>query len=439
MLYILNTRDCSSGVDHDYTGGLYNNGWDPPESFVPLPVHNRGLYDFPRSDWCFVRSSGIRGGETTDSFKYRTNIPSKVSSLVSLSLVYPTPPSTLQMSPLIKFLAKSLGDPSARIAAVEESLTGLEAYINSLPAELNLRVFLTGSYATGLSLDDSDVNVVFRLGGETPRSLDPEQLADAIRLGFSDCGVFKQIEKVPGPGLEPVLLCTLPTDSVMRVIAVNSDNFPLADLFSAKLVLSYCRLHSSVSLFLLLVKSWGRQYKPTHSGSPVPSPLTGFHWTMIGLYFLVEFGLVPNLSSPAGGADRDIYGPIPEEHSFGSGCGQEFKISEIPLAEIFRSFFLFLSKFDLLSRPICLQNAGQSTPINPRLLAPGWLTIIHPTSPKLESVVPRPEDQKFHVKYGMLLQRHAAGIYDRIQKSSETEMVEIVFRSSRQNRINVSI
>ena len=322
------------------------------------------------------------------------------------------------------------------LGRVNNCLSELQQYIAGVPSVLKLSICTIGSYSTGLaSRSGSMVDLVVRMdGGALTAALDGDQLALALAAGLKDWAFLTSL--TPLGNNSATLICeTIDRSIVLRVRACNTERFPVNHLYHSKLFGSYARCDPRFVILIIATKNWART---SGFSAQVPSsdcPLSGFHWTILVLFFLTNSGYVPNLHNPPSWL-RDLptvqYGPRQSEHSFASVANAEIgkrvcglvELKELTIPTLVSRFFEWLAKTDLLSTSINMQVAGSDKkPLPPRK---GWISILDPTMPWAENTIDHSFTQKSQVVFAMKLQREATLMAGLTKKASEIDLPGIL-------------
>ncbi len=312
----------------------------------------------------------------------------------------------------------------------------LKEFIGGLSNILKLTVHVVGSYSCGLaSRSDSPVDLLVTLdGGQLTSSLDNDQLAMALSAALYD---WKSVGSMHQHGNQTgLLLCdTRGVKLRINMVACDVGRIPASYIFHTVLFASYTRFNSRVPIFISMVKRWAKACGVSRRTATEMCPLTGFHWTIISLHFLINLGLVPNLHIPSpktASLERVHFGPsrvidsfacIPNEtvgHKVNKGSILN-KTKNNGIMEYMKQFFHFLATTDLLNETLSLQFAGVTNPV-PSMR--GWITIIDPCLPGQVNTINSMLSQKCVVTCAMLIRRHAThmgGI------ACEDELAEFMF------------
>lgn len=301
------------------------------------------------------------------------------------------------------------------LSKVEKCVNAFQQYIACFPSVLKLSVSLIGSYSSGLaSRSGSMVDLLVRMdGGSLTMSLNSDELASALSAGLKDWAFLTSV--TPLLNNSGTLICETEESCIFfRIRACNTEKFPVSHLFHSKLFASYLNIDpSKIVVFLNSIKHWSRI---SGFSSPVPysaCPLSGFHWTIIGLFFLQACGFIPSVFQGS-----VAFGPKIED-SFAS-MPQHFPI-KVPIGELVGRFFSWLAKTDLLSTIVSLK---QEKHIQGKK---GWLNILDPTLPYEQNTVDPSFDQKEQVLFAMKLSREAGKL---THIKTEQELVGIVYAKS---------
>lgn len=330
------------------------------------------------------------------------------------------------------------------VTSIVSCVSDLRAYIESLSNVLKLSVHVIGSFATGLALLGSsplDILVVLD-GGHLTSSLDNDQLALALGAALGDWKDLKTVSQVAHQ--TGMLLCETREGQIrLNMHASDTSRIPVSYMYHSILFSSYARLNSRVPVFVGLVKRWARTCGFSSRIACESCPLTGFHWTIISLSFLIDSGIIPNLHIPCvktASLDRIQFGPNSDTDSFavitdevvGHKLNKGFlKSKNSTPNEYLAKFFGWLATADLLACSIKLQSAG-STGTSPTTTR-GWLNIVDPCVPGDRNTIHPSISQKAIVRCAMTISREAskaAKILD------ETKLAEYIYTKKTENDPN---
>lgn len=296
-----------------------------------------------------------------------------------------------------RFLQTDMVGPKTH-AKVVGCLSELHEYIAGFPSVLKLSVILIGSYSSGLAFrSGSMVDLIVRMdGGALTASLDGDQLALALSAGLKDWPYLKNL--TPLGNNSGTLICeTRDPCIILRIRACNTERFPVSNFFHSKLFSSYSNIDPKIVVFISGLKHWART---CGFSSPVPfsnCPFSGFHWTILAIFFLTQTNLVPNLHATSG-APRVQYGPGRLDFWLVSDRVEGYSIGKYNIKEVFEFFFQWLGKTDLLATSVSLQPN--------EFFKRGWLNIFDPCAATIVNTVDA-NNQKDQVVFAMKLQREA--------------------------------
>jgi hypothetical protein len=316
----------------------------------------------------------------------------------------------------------------------ETSLRRFKDYVSQFPDVIKLTICPMGSFSTGLCLRDaSSLDLIVCMdGGQLTNTLSGDQLALALSKGPTEWGDLTILEPV-GDGTSLLILATKDSERKLRIFTCKPSTFPFNVLNHTQLFSSYASCDSRVPIVIALIKHWAAFSGNSRPIVNLACPLSGFHWTILILYYLVESGAVPNLheiTSEFPGVPTTVYGPRPDRDSF--VCIENSKSARKILAkrasigddpfQLCAGFFDWLSTIDLLSVMIDLREAGK------RRLIPtarkGWIVIVDPVKPGIHNTINTELGQKSQVEYAMKLRRTSLLMAERLRGSTEANFIK---------------
>lgn len=351
---------------------------------------------------------------------------------------------------LSKYRDQDLIEPKG-MEMVLSHIDELKEFIGGLSNILKLTVHVIGSYSAGLALrSDSPVDLLVVLdGGQLTSSLDNDQLAMALSAALYD---WKSVGEMHQQGNQSgLLLCnTRGIKLHMNLFACDAGRIPASYIFHTVLFSSYARFNSRVPIFISMVKRWARASGISRRTASETCPLTGFHWTIIALHFLISIGLIPNLHIPSprttslqriqfgANAVIDTFAVIADEvvgRKVNKGSILN-KTKNNGMMEYLKQFFLFLASTDLLNQTISLQFAGVTNPApSPR----GWLSIVDPCLPGQVNTINPLLSQKSVVTCGMLIQRLAKTMAEMDEEDRLAEFMFSQHAADKSNRETIDV
>jgi len=306
---------------------------------------------------------------------------------------------------------------------IQKCVDELRAYVAGFPDVLKLTLTISGSHATGLaSRADSMVDLIVKMEGKLTRKLDGDQLAVALSAGLNDWSFVTQV--TPVEGNTALLLCKTKNEAiVLRVLACNTVSFPSSQMYHSRLINSYAVCDPRVPILITMVKRWARCYGFSSPIALETCPFSGFHWTILALYFLIETGIAPNLHHVGVTRRDDVtriqYGPSPLEHVFALVTRQQCNpppATEIEMVQITGRFFEWLSSVDLLSQVLCIKKVGVCAPIQN---TSGWIRVMDPCTVTEVNTVTASKNQKNQIVFALKIRKAAKQILDDCRKEGE--------------------
>jgi hypothetical protein len=324
---------------------------------------------------------------------------------------------------------------------VNSCLAQFREYVARFPEVIKLTISPTGSYTSGLaSRENSILDIVACMdGGALTNNLTSDQLALALSKGLNDWSDLASLEAV-GDGSGVLILTTKNANFKLRIITCKPATFPLNFVYHSMLFGSFAFCDPRATVVITFVKEWAIAFGFSSSVFRLNCPFSGFHWTILTLYFLIESGVLPNLH----GLTRDfpsfqrvVYGPSPTEDSF--LCVQDSTVAQQLMRnrrtisdDVFQlcaGFFDWLSAVDLLQVVFDLRTAG-----NRRIETTqrkGWIFIADPSKSGCVNTVEGELGQKSQVEFAIKLRRAAGIMPARLRGCTEnTFFKQLVSKSS---------
>jgi hypothetical protein len=310
-----------------------------------------------------------------------------------------------------------------QLGQVTLSLNRFKEYVSRFPEVIKLTVCPIGSFTSGLaSKESSSLDLVVCMdGGALTNGLNGDQLALALSKGLNDWTELMNMVHVGGDS-STLIIETKHDKKLIRIHACKPSTFPIKYLIHSQLFTSYAFCDPRVPPFVAIVKQWAQSSGFSQTLPTLQCPLTGFHWTVIALYFLIESGVIPNLHMLVNmfpESTREVFGPLIDRDSYlvvpdasaGRRLTEALKIKPQNMKVIISRFFGWLSDTDLLSTAIDLKTAAASTQ-SPFTTKKGWILITDPVRPGVVNTVITNQGQKSQVEFAMRLQRTARLVAD---------------------------
>jgi hypothetical protein len=269
-------------------------------------------------------------------------------------------------------------------------------------------------------------------GGALTNSLDQDQLVLALSTGLKDWEYLASLKSTEG--VSRLLVAEAKGLNVKLCIRTcKPRTFPVNELYHTQLFSSYSLCDPRVSIITGLVKRWARKAGYSHEIPSANCPFSGFHWTILVLFFLIRIRLVPNLhrlGSVATQLPREVFGPRYDRDSFvvitdravGSKISQGSPARQLPLSHIIVRFFEWFSGLDVLSECVALQSASdlQTSQIPVKL---GWINVVDPCRAGWVSVIDPGIDQKSQVLFALKLARLAKKIFVQMRNAGDERTI----------------
>lgn len=330
------------------------------------------------------------------------------------------------------------------VSVVQSCIKVLVEYISGFPEVLKTTAHVTGSFASGMaSRTHSCIDVLICMnGGQLTEAMSLDHLALALSTGLAD-STFSNIEVVGNN--TGIITAISPERSIPLILRVcRPDTFPVNHLLHSRLLTSYGLIDARLPVIVSFVKQWARTAGFSSMIPVAECPLSGFHWTVLTIYFLVESGIVPNLYTACeditdlpiehfGPRDRDAFISIPDldtaRRRFDTRANRRISVTEL-----ISDFFHWLSSIDLLDVCISLQNAGTGLLPNP---TKGWIFIADPARSGLVTTIDLDFDQKSQVIFSLKLQREAGRMFEILKSRDERALVEVVLAKASSSSIKL--
>ncbi len=291
-----------------------------------------------------------------------------------------------------------------------------------------------GSLTTGLGSRQSlGLDFIVSMdGGHLTDSLSGDQLAVALSKGLTDWNDLASLEAV-GEGSSILSISTSNSQARVRIFACKPSTFPLNFLNHTLLFSSYALCDPRAPIVVSLIKQWATSVEFSSPDVKLSCPFSGFHWTILILYFLVDVGVLPNLHKPTVESTeitKVIYGPNPERHSF--ACIKDPKHAQLLLKgspgiadnvfQLCSGFFDWLASIDLLTVVIDMRLAGSGrmTTSNHK----GWISIADPAMPGFYNTVNTFAGQKSQVEFALKLRKLASTMPAKLRGSTEATFIK---------------
>lgn len=282
---------------------------------------------------------------------------------------------------------------------------------------ITFTVALCGSYGSGLaSRSDSLVDVIVKLDGKATRGLDKNMLAQIVELIIQDWSIYEN--HVRHQDDADLIICNTKVPGLtLRISVCTSSLFDIEKLFHVRLFHSYANSHTRVPIFISAIKRWARSHDLSLPVVKESCPFSGFHWTIVGLAFLIEQQVVPNLHELARassdiprmqfGANKDIDVFALIENPSHVSTGHE-------VGDLFIAFLEWLSQTDLLTREIDLRAI---THVDRQPSQRGYLVINNPCKVNAVNTVNASFHQRHQIVFGLKIRRAASDCLDTLKKS----------------------
>lgn len=316
-----------------------------------------------------------------------------------------------------------------RLEKVSSCLIRFREYVSRFPEVIKLTVCPVGSFTTGFaSAESSPLDLVVCMdGGQLTNSLNGDQLALALSKGLNDWSELRNMIAV-GNQTSTLILEIKETLNLIRIHACKPNTFPINYLYHSRLLTSYAFSGPYVVPLVSLVKQWAQTSGFSQSLATAQCPFSGFQWTLLVLYFLINSKTTPNLhqlTNALPDVPREIYGPHVETDSFVllqdpvavKRLSESFKARKTDFDRLIFEFFEWLGLTDLLTVMIDLKNAGSGASLPS--IKRGWIVISDPTCPGTVNTVHTESGQKSQVEFAMKLRRTAKMVYDRMREGGE--------------------
>lgn len=321
-----------------------------------------------------------------------------------------------------------------RLETVNSCLNRFKDYVSRFPEVIKLTVCPVGSFTTGFASTDSTTLdlVVCMDGGTLTRSLNGDQLALALSKGLNDWNELHNLVAV-GNDSSTLILETKETKNLIRIHACKPNTFPINYLYHSRLFTSYAFSDPRVAPLVALVKNWAQTSGFCQTLPSTQCPLSGFHWTILVLYFLINSHTIPNLHQLTNilpDVPREIYGPNVQSDSFvlvqdaisGRRLSAYFNGMKSDFNSLLFKFFEWLAATDLLIHMIDLREAGTGAQLHSTMR--GWIVIIDPTCSGTINTVKTDDGQKSQVEFAIRLQRTAKLMWERMRDGDENNLLK---------------
>ena len=186
---------------------------------------------------------------------------------------------------------------------------------------------------------------------------------------------------------------------------------------------------SRAPVVIALIKHWASFTGHSKPVVTLACPFSGFHWTILTLYFLIESDVIPNLHDVNPAAPdhvKVVYGPRPERDSFlnitDTKSARKLTVGHRTVSDdpfqLCGGFFDWLSSVDLLNVIIDIREAGK------RRMIPtdrkGWIVVADPVQPGIHNTIRTDSGQKSQVEFAMKLRKTAKVVTEKLRGTNET-------------------
>lgn len=319
---------------------------------------------------------------------------------------------------------------------IERCFKEFKAYLSQFPDVLKLTVCVCGSYTTGLaSIANSSLDLIVSMdGGSLTSSLDRDQLVLALSTGLKDWECLTDLKTTEGN--HKLLLAEMEGLEIkFSIRTCKPRTFPMNELYHTQLFGSYSLCDPRVPVVISLIKSWARKAGYSFEIPSANCPFSGFHWTLLVVFFLIKIRMVPNLhrlSTVVSQLPKEVFGPrfdrdcfvVVSDRSVGEKLTHGSPSQQLSIGKVILDFFGWLSEFDLLSKCVALQVAGTTLSDFPIRL--GWINVVDPCKAGWASVIDPSIDQKSQVIFALKLARLARKIHSQLKHADEKTMTDLL-------------
>ena len=196
---------------------------------------------------------------------------------------------------------------------------------------LNAKLTSFGSFESGLSLANGDIDLCLEFDGEPPKKV----LKKIARMLNEDG--MKDVKLISNAKV-PIVKFTDAQSMIPVDISVNNN----LSVYNTELLKRYCEFDVRVKPFILAIKYWARNRGIC---DPVNGTFSSYAWTLIAINFLqcMDIPILPNLSTQDGSRIVTIQGKQYDVSMDSCETVKLPKVNEKSGAEILVDFFAFLA------------------------------------------------------------------------------------------------